>query len=84
MSAANEMDFTHGMDGRNALPFPANAKRIVYPMDPLFTTDDSRVKKEFLYLFENATMLGSMLISINHMMIDVCYFRYGITGFRKT
>ena len=71
------------MDGRNALPFPASAKRMSSSMDPLFSTDDTRVKKEFLYLFENATMLESMLVSINHMMVDVCYFRYGITGFRK-
>ena len=82
MSAGNEMDFTYGMDDRNALPFTATVKRMC-PMDPLFSTDEGRVRKEFVYLFENATMLESMLVSINHMMVDVCHYKYGITGFRK-
>ena len=80
MSAANNMDFTHGMDGSSMLPLSGSP---IVPMDPLFTTDESRVRQEFVYLFENANMLESMLVSINHMMVDVCYFKYGITGFMK-
>ena len=80
MSAENNMDFTYGMDGSSMLPLSGSP---ILPMDPLFTTDENRVRREFMYVFENANMLESMLVSINHMMVDVCHFKYGITGFTK-
>ena len=74
------MDFTYGMDGSRMLALHGAP---IVPMDPLFTSDENRVRREFMYLFENANMLESMLVSINHMMVDVCFFKYGITGFMK-
>ena len=79
-SAKNNMDFVDGMDDENILP---DASRSL-PLDPLFLPDENRLRKEFQYLFENATVVEEMLVALNHMQVDVCYLRRtGLTGFRK-
>ena len=58
-------------------------------MDPLFGMDDVAIKNEFLHLFTHATVVESMLVSLTHMQVDVCYMRgkrnsrNPITKFRK-
>ena len=76
------MDFVAGMDDEKMVPLPERA-RIRDHMDPLFDVDENRVRAEFLYLFQNVNVVESMLVAINHMQVDVCYFRHGLTGFRK-
>ena len=58
-------------------------------MGPLFGIDEVAVRKEYKYLFENATAVEAMLVALNHMQVDVCYVqghreaRGHITTFRK-
>ena len=79
-SAKNNMDFVHGMDDENILEEP----RSTITMDPLLVRDENRLRKEFQYLFENATVVEEMLVALNHMQVDVCYLRRtGLSGFRK-
>ena len=79
-SARNNMDFLHGMDDDNILPDTS----VSTPLDPLLVPDENRLRKEFHYLFANATVVEEMLVALNHMQVDVCYLRRtGLTGFRK-
>ena len=79
-SAASLMDFLHDMDD-------SNAAEGTLPMDPLLIEDESRLRSEYVYLFENATVVESMLVSPSHMQVSVCHLRRrkfdrsGITGF---
>ena len=41
--------------------------------DPLFGLDVGAAYKEWLYLSQNATVVESMLIALNHMQVSVCY-----------
>ena len=58
-------------------------------MDPLFGMDDVALRREFQYLFENASVVESMLVSLHHMQVSVCYLRGmnqkrgATTGFQK-
>ena len=79
-SARNNMDFVDGMDDENLAPDAAQSSL----WDPLLVPDENRLRKEFYYLFENATVVEEMLVALNHMQVDVCYLRRtGLTGFRK-
>ena len=49
---ANNMNLVAGMDDSNLLP----ESRALLPMDPIFGHDEQRVRAEFKYLFENATV----------------------------
>ena len=57
--------------------------------DPLFGLDEGAAYKTWRYLSQNATVLESMLVALNHMQVNVCYFRgcsgrgQGLSGFRK-
>ena len=60
--------------------------------DPLFGLDVGAAYKELLYLSQNATVVESMLIALNHMQVSVCYLwrrgniskgHRGIPGFKK-
>ena len=60
--------------------------------DPLFGLDVGAAYKEWLYLSQNATVVESMLIALNHMQVSVCYLwsrgnlskgHRGIPGFKK-
>ena len=74
------MDFVHGMDDENIF----EERRSTISMDPLLLRDENRLRKEFQYLFENATVVEEMLVALNHMQVDVCYLRRtGLSGFRK-
>ena len=81
-SAANLIDFLHGMDD-------SNAAEGTLTMDPLLTEDESRLRSEYVYLFEHATVVESMLVSPSHMQVSVCHLRWresdrsGITGFHR-
>ena len=79
-SSRNNMDFVHGMEDANALQSTESASH----MDRLFGHDENRLKKEFLYLFQNATVVEEMLVALNHMQVDGCHLRRtGLSGFRK-
>ena len=79
-SAKNDMDIANGMDDENIF----DDTRPTIPMDPLLARDENRLRKEFQYLFENATVVEEMLVALNHMQVDVCYLRRtGASGFRK-
>ena len=41
--------------------------------DPLFGLDVGAAYREWLYLSQNATVVESMLIALNHMQVSVCY-----------
>ena len=43
--------------------------------DPLFGMDDGAVRKEWLYLAGEATVVESMLVALSHMQVSVCYVR---------
>ena len=81
-SAKNLMHFLDGMDDENAAPG-------TLPMDPLIGEAENRLRKEYLYLFENATVVESMLISPSHMQVSVCHLRRrklqrsGVAGFHR-
>ena len=57
--------------------------------DPLFGIDVGAAYKEWLYLSQNATVVESMLVALDHMQVSVCYskatrrFGRGIPGFHK-
>ena len=60
--------------------------------DPLFGLDVGAAYREWLYLSQNATVVESMLIALNHMQVSVCYLwsrgslskgHRGIPGFKK-
>jgi len=57
--------------------------------DPLFGLDEGRAYKTWLRLAREATVVESMLVSLNHMQVSVCYFRgfrnvgKGMPGFHK-
>ena len=57
--------------------------------DPLFGLDDGAACKEWLHLAQNASVVVSMLVALNHMQVSVCYLqnmRLGtgiVHGFRK-
>ena len=80
-SAENNMDFLDGLCDNNA----ASLSHI----PPLLGKDDGRLRNEYLYLFQHATVVESMLVSLSHMQVDVCYLRghkgqkSGVTSFRK-
>ena len=65
------------------LPWPENQCFLAKDMDPLFGHDENRIRAEYLYLFQNVNVVESMLVAVNHMQVDVCYLRYGLTGFHK-
>ena len=59
-------------------------------MDPLMGfPDDVRLRRHIQHIFDNATMLEVMLVSLQHMQVDTCHFyrrRGGTPGlplFRK-
>ena len=80
-SSANNMDFLDGMLDENA--------QDLSPLPPLLSPDESRLRSEYLHLFQNATVVESMLVALAHMQVDVCYLRgqggraSGMTAFRK-
>ena len=57
------------MDDENAAPEEKP------PMDPLMLEDAVRIRREYLYRFENATVVEAMLISPSHMQVSVCHLR---------
>ena len=71
------MDFLHGMDDENAAPEETP------PMEPSMLEDDVRIRREYLYLFENATVVEAMLIAPSHMQMSVCYLN-GVMSSRAT
>ena len=80
-SKENDLDFTAGMDGSSMLPL--TDVHPMLPMDPLFGQDEDRVRREFLYLFENANVLESMLVSINHLTLSNFKFKFCTTISRR-
>ena len=59
---------------------------------PIFGLDVGAAYKEWLYLSQNATVVESMLIALNHMQVSVCYLwsrgslskgHRGVPGFKK-
>ena len=86
-SDRNNMDPLAGMDDAAVLD-PAQLPAAL-PMDPLLQPDDCRLRREYMHLFRSATVVESMLVSLNHMQVDVVYLRgprhrgSGLTGFRK-
>ena len=57
--------------------------------DPPFGLDEGAAYRTWRYLADNATVLESMLVALNHMQVNVCYLRGfrnaggGVSGFRK-
>ena len=41
-------------------------------MDPLLVEDRDAIRKELQYLFDNATLIEAMLVSLHHMQVSVC------------
>ena len=84
-SAANNLDFLAGMDDERA----SDANALPKGLDPLLGQDEHRLRKEYVYLFENATVVEAVLVALNHMQVSACYFRSarqrssGVTLFHK-
>ena len=79
--AENGMDFVAGMNDDN-ITTPPRALGLTF--DPLIGADENRIRQEYVYLFEHATVVEEMLVSLCHMQVDVCYyFSTGLAGIRK-
>ena len=80
-SDKNDMDFLHGMEDHHASTLSS--------IPTTMSDTAERLKHEYCYPFQNATVVESMLVALSHMQIDVCHLRgargrsVGLTSFRK-
>ena len=86
LSAPNLLDFLDGMDDER-VESQEELQRL--PMDPVIGEDEVRLRREYVYIFENATVVEAMVVSPVHMQVSACHLRrrkfqrQGIIGFHR-